>query len=120
MIDGGSSADHGSGSDVLRDAALRDDDGTVSDFDVAGNADLSGENDFVTYIGSSGEADLRADESVFADRAGVSDVDEVVDLGAATNGCGADAGAVDAGASLHIDIISHDHIAGLHNSIPAS
>jgi len=54
VIDGGGAADHGSGGDVVGDAALRDGDGAVSDFDVAGDAYLSRQDDVVAYVGCAG------------------------------------------------------------------
>src|SRR5450759_104397 len=54
VIDGGSAADHGSGGNVVGDAALRDGDGSVADLDVAGDADLSGEKDIVADVGCAG------------------------------------------------------------------
>ena len=54
VIDGGSAADHGSGGNVVGDAALGDGDGAVSDFDVAGDAYLSRQDDVVAYVGCAG------------------------------------------------------------------
>src|ERR1039458_6221041 len=71
VIDGGSAADHGSGGNVMRDAALGDGDGPVSNFDVAGDADLSGKNYVVADIRGSAQADLRGASSVVADGATV-------------------------------------------------
>jgi hypothetical protein len=98
---------------------LGDDYGSVSYFDVAGDAYLSGENDIVAYVGGSGEAYLRAQESVFSDGAGVSDVDEVVDLGASGDVGAADVGAVDAGSGLDLDVVGDLDVAGLDDFVPA-
>src|ERR1019366_938295 len=62
VIDGGSAADHGSGGNVVRDAALRDGYGSVADFYVAGDAYLSGQDYVVAYVGGAGQAHLGADE----------------------------------------------------------
>jgi hypothetical protein len=54
VINGGSAADHGSGWDVLRDAALGYGDGAVSDFYVAADAYLSGQDYVVAYVSGAG------------------------------------------------------------------
>jgi hypothetical protein len=54
VIDGGSSADHGSGGYVVGDAALRYGDGSVSDFYVAADAYLAGQDYVVAYVGGAG------------------------------------------------------------------
>ena len=115
VVDGGIAADHGTGRDVSWDAALSGGDGTIADLAVAGDADLSGENDFVADVGGAGEADLGAEESVFADGAGVADVDEIIELGAAGDGCVADVGAVDAGVGLDLDVVADDDVDVLVN-----
>src|SRR5450759_5654881 len=66
VIDGGGAADHGSGGNVVGDAALRDGDGSVADLDVAGDTDLYGENDVVAYVGGFGQASLGAEQRVVA------------------------------------------------------
>src|SRR5208283_5924296 len=120
VIDGRSAADHGSGGNVVRDAALGDGDGSVSDLDVAGDAYLSGENHVVAYIRRSGQADLRDEQRVVAYGATVADLDQVVDLRAAPNAGFANAGAVDAGVGLDLDVAFDDHVAGLTDIVPVS
>ena len=97
----------------MRDAALRDGDGSVSNFHVAGNADLSGENHVVAYIGRSRQANLRDEQRVVAYAATVADLHQVVDLRAASNAGFANAGAVNAGVGLNLNIAFDDHVARL-------
>src|ERR1035437_8519681 len=97
VIDGRSAANHGSGGNVVRDAALGDGDGSVADFYVAGDAYLSGKNHVVADIRGSGQADLRDEQRVVANGATVAYLNQVVDLRAASNARFANAGAVDAG-----------------------
>src|SRR6202140_607177 len=77
VIDGGSAADHGSGGDVVGNAALGNGYGAVSNFDVAGDAHLAGKDYVVAYVGGAGQADLGAEESVVSDGAAVAYVDHV-------------------------------------------
>src|SRR5580700_5527665 len=69
VINGGSAADHGSGGHVLGDAALGYGDGAVSDFYVAADAYLAGEDYVVAYVSGAGETYLRADQRVVSDGA---------------------------------------------------
>src|ERR1017187_9196308 len=78
VIDGGSAAYHGSGGNVVRDAALRYGYGSVAYFFVAAYAYLSGQDYVVAYFGGAGQAYLGADERVVAYGAAVAYVDEVV------------------------------------------
>jgi hypothetical protein len=78
VIDGGSAAYHGSGGNVVRDAALRYGYGSVAYFYVAAYAYLSGQDYVVAYFGGAGQAYLGADERVVAYGAAVAYVDEVV------------------------------------------
>ena len=119
MVDGWRSADHRSGRNILWDAALGDDYCAISYLDVARDAYLSRENHVIADICGSGQSDLRAQERVFSNGAGVSDVDEVVDLGAAGNVSTANVGAVDAGSGLDLDVVRDLHVAGLHDLVPA-
>src|ERR1035437_1792998 len=120
VIDGRSAADHGSGGNVVRDAALGDGDGSVADFYVAGDADLSGKNHVVAYIRGSGQADLRDEQRVMAYGATVADLNQVVDLRAASNARFANAGAVDAGVGLDLDFAFDDYVAGLDDLVPVA
>ena len=118
MIDGGSAADHGSGGDVVRDAALGNGYGAVSYFDVAAAAYLSGQDHVVAYVGGAGEANLGAEQGVVSDDAAVADVDHVVDLRAAPDAGLSDAGTIDAGVGLDLDVALERYVAGLNDFVP--
>jgi hypothetical protein len=120
VIDGGSAADHGSGGNVVRDAALRYGYGSVADLDVAADAYLSGQDDVVANVGSAGQAYLGADERVVSDAAAVAYVDQVVELCAASDAGFAYAGAVDAGVGLEFGIALYHDVAGLDDFVPVS
>jgi len=120
VIDSRSAADHGSSSNVVRDAALRYGDGSVADLDVTGDADLSSQNNVVAYVGGAGEAYLGAEQRVVSYGATVAHVDEVVQLRALSNAGFAYAGSVDAGVGLDLDIALDYDVAGLHDFVPVS
>src|SRR5436190_2177803 len=101
-------------------AALRGDDGPVSDFAVADDADLSGEDHFVSYFRRSGNSSLGTQQSIFADRRPVSNLHQVIDLHAASDAGFADASAVDAGVRLHLHVVSNHDSGGLRNLVPSS
>ena len=118
MIDGGSAADHGSGGNVVGDAALRYGDGSISDFYVAAYAYLSGQDYVVAYVGGSGEAYLGAEQRVVAYGATVAYVDQVVDFRASSYAGLAYAGAVDAGVGLEFGVALDYNVAGLDDFVP--
>jgi len=102
----------------MGDAALGDGDGSVSNLDVAADADLSGQDYVVAYVGGSGESHLGAEQRVVA----------MVQLWRRGLGCRssrrvqsgfADAGAIDAGIGLKFGIALNHHIAGLDDLVPA-
>jgi hypothetical protein len=119
VIDGGSAADHGSGGDVVGDAALGDGDGPVSDFYVPAYAYLSGQDYVVAHVGGAGQAHLGADQRVVSYGAAVADVDEIVQFSAAPDAGLAYAGSVDASVGLEFGIALYDNVAGLDNLVPA-
>ena len=55
-----------------------------------------------------------------ADRATVADLDQVVDFRAAADAGLADAGAVDAGIGLDLDVVFDGNVAGLDDFVPAA
>jgi hypothetical protein len=63
---------------------------------------------------------LGADQRVVSDGAAVAYVDQVVDLGAASDASFAYAGAVDAGVCLDLGIVLQYYVAGLHDFVPAA
>ena len=118
MIDGGSAAYHRSRCHVLRDAALGDGYGAVSDFYVAADAYLSGENHVVAYIGGARQAHLGAEQGVVADGATVTYMHHVVDFRSASDAGLADAGAIDTGIGLDLGVASDDDVSGLNDFMP--
>src|SRR5260221_14027396 len=119
VIDGGSAAGHGSGGNVVGDAALGYGYGSVADFYVAADAYLSGQDYVVAYVGGAGEAYLGADERVVSDGAAVANVDQVVDFCAASDAGLAYAGPVDAGVGLDLSVALDYYVSGLDNFVPA-
>src|SRR5258708_19209368 len=84
VIDGGSAADHGSGGNVVGDAALGYGYGSVADFYVAADAYLSGQDYVVADVGGAGQAYLGAEQRVVSYGAAVAYMDEVVDFSASS------------------------------------
>src|SRR5216684_8957490 len=119
VIDGGSAADHGSGGNIVGDAALGYGYGSVADFYVAADAYLSGQDDVVAYIGGAGQAYLGAEQRVVSYGAAVANVDQVVDFCAASDAGFAYAGSVDAGVGLDLDVAFYGNVAGLDDFVPA-
>jgi hypothetical protein len=120
VIDGRCAAYHGSGGNVVRNAALGYGYGSVSDFYVAAYAYLSGEDYVVAYFGGSGEAYLSAKQRVVPYGAAVAYMDHVVQLCASSYAGLAYAGAVDAGVGLEFGIALDYYHAGLDNFVPAA
>jgi len=118
VIDGGSAAYHGSGGNVVGDAALGYGYGSVSDFYVAADAYLSGQDYVVAYVGRAGQAYLGAEQRVVSYGAAVAYVDQVVDFCAASYAGFACAGAVDAGVGLDLGVALDYYIAGLDDFVP--
>jgi len=119
VIDGGSAADHGSGGNVVGDAALGYGYGSVADFYVAADAYLSGQDYVVAYVGRAGQAYLGAEERVVSYSAAVAYVDQVVDFGASSYAGLAYAGAVYAGVGLDLGVTLYYYVSGLHDFVPA-
>ncbi len=118
MIDGGSAADHGSGGNVVGDAALGYGYGSVADFYVAADAYLSGQDYVVAYVGSAGQAYLGAEQRVVSYGAAVAYMDQVVDFCASSYAGFAYAGSVDAGVGLDLGIALDYYVAGLDDFVP--
>src|SRR5258708_26869073 len=119
VIDGGSAADHGSGGNVVGDAALGYGYGSVADFYVAADAYLSGQDYVVAYVGRAGQAYLGAEQRVVSYGAAVAYVDQVVDFCAASNAGFAYAGPVDAGVGLDLGVALDYYVSGLDDFVPA-
>src|SRR5664280_2018013 len=86
---------------------------------MAGDADLSGEDDILADVAGTGETDLRTEQAVFADTGSVADLDEVVDLGVGVDVGFANRGAIDGGVGLDLDVVVENGSAGLHDLVPA-
>src|SRR5260370_9064513 len=118
VIDGGSAADHGSGGNVVGDSALGYGYGSVSDFYVPADSYLSGQDYVVAYVGRAGQAYLGAEQRVVSDGAAVAYVDEVVDFCTSSDEGLANAGAIDAGVGLDLDVALYYYVAGLDYFVP--
>jgi hypothetical protein len=94
--------------------------GAVSDFYVAADANLSGQDYVVAYFGGAGEAYLGAEQGVVAYGATVAYVDEVVDFRASSYAGLAYAGSVDAGVGLEFGVAFDYNVAGLDDFVPAA
>src|ERR1035437_5102594 len=87
---------------------------------MIGNADLSRERDVIAYLHAAGNAHLRNNRTVLAERDVMSDLHEVVDLCAATDDCGVHPCAVDGYVRADLHVIFDHHIAHLRNLEPLS
>src|SRR5262245_28415869 len=95
------------------DAALRPDDRTFADRYIIGKPDLSGQDDAILDDDTAGNPALRDDDAMTADRDIVSDLHQVVDLGAFANHGVAVGAAVDRGPGPDLHFILHDDSADL-------
>src|SRR5262249_4164340 len=87
---------------------------------MVGNADLSGQHGEIADRHAARYADLRNNQAMPADRAVVSNLHEIVDLGAFTNNGVAGGAAVDCGVGTDLDVVLDDHAAGLRNLLMAA
>lgn len=94
--------------DITPDPRLRSHNDAIADMAVPGHSDLSGENCIIANVRGAGQAYLRTEQRVFANRGAVSYLNEVVDLSAAADARFADTGAVNARIGLNFDIIFDD------------
>ena len=94
-FESGATREHRSSRDVAADSGLRVDDRIFVNGEVSGNANLSGEQHVLFQAAASGESRLSADDIVLANRAGVANLDQAVDLGSASNARFAYGGSVD-------------------------
>ena len=82
------------------------------------HAHLASQNDVVPYLRRTCEPNLGAEQGIVAHRGAVPDLDQVIDLAAASDARFADACAVDAG--VFLDIVADDHRSGLGNLLPGA
>src|SRR6202035_1870783 len=109
----------GAGRHVADHAGAGADHGAIADGDVVGNAGLSGHHHIIPDFDTARYADLRDNDAVSPDLAVVSDLHQIVDLGALADDGVAAGAAVDGriGADLHI--VLNDDAAGLRDFLMA-
>ena len=95
-------------------------DHSVPQLAVSGNAHLTGQNHIAAQLGGAGHAHLGTEHGVFADSTVMSHLNQVIDFGSAPDAALAQAGAVNAGVGLDLDIIFDYNFAGLGNFLPAA
>src|SRR5690349_14783154 len=100
--------------------ALRGQCSAVVHVEMPRRSRLSGEDAAVADDRGAGETDLRANQRVFADFAGVADLHEIVDLGAAGDARFADGGAVNGAVGLNLDVVANDGDSRLLDFVPAA
>ena len=93
-------------------------DSAIPNFAMTRDANLSGENHFITDFGRSREADLSAEQRIFANFAAVTNLDKIIHLCARADTRFANAGAVNASVCLDLDPVAEDCGAGLDNLLP--
>ena len=101
--------------DRVRDPGLGGRQDALSEPDMVGHADSSGEDHVVLDHAAPGNADLRREQDTAANRHAVADLHEVVDLRAGTNTGLADRGAIDRGVGADLDIVLDDDLRPLRN-----
>src|SRR5690348_7193127 len=104
----------------MRNSALRGEHSAVADVEMSRGGGLSGHDATVADDGRAGEADLSAEQRVFADLASVSHLNEIVDFCAAADARFADGGAVNRAIGLNLDVVFDDGDAGLLHFVPAA
>src|ERR1700722_13230901 len=87
---------------------------------MASDTHLSRQDTSIAHPSSAGQSDLAAKHGVFADFAGVADLDEVIDFGPAADARLADRGAVHNALGLNLNIVFDHCGAGLADFVPAS
>src|ERR1700751_119224 len=85
IFHGGVAGVKGSGGNVVGNAAFGGDDGALTDGEMAGGANLSREDAAIANSAGTGQADLAAEHSIGSDLGGVTDQDQVIELGAAAD-----------------------------------
>src|SRR5579864_513217 len=119
VINGRRSADDGAGRHIAH-ARLCSNDCAIANFAVTGGTGLSGKNNTLTDIGGSCESNLCAEQRIFAYCGAVADLNQVVDLRAASDASLANAGAVNAGIRLNLHIVFDNRGAGLQDLVPVA
>jgi hypothetical protein len=89
----------------------------VVDLDMAIDPNLTGENDKVAQLGTSGNSDMGTDDTVLAHDHIMSDLDKVIDLGPLSNARLGKAGPVDTGIGSDLDLILENYGADLRQAL---
>ena len=92
----------------------RDDD-LIADFQVSGDADLSGEHDIISQLRAAGDADLRDQQAAFADFHVVRDLHEVINLRAFADDRRAERAAVNRHVRADFHVVADDDVADLRH-----
>jgi hypothetical protein len=66
----------------------------------------------------SGQTNLRAQQRALPYLGSMTNLDQIVDFGAASNACFSNAGAIDAGIRLHFDVVLQHRRSGLDDFVP--
>ena len=85
---------------------------------MTNDTNLACKDDVVADCAGAGEADLGAEQGVFANNGAVADLNQVVDLGPGTNAGLPNGSAIDAGIGLHFHIVLKHGWAGLGDLVP--
>src|SRR2546422_2248028 len=101
--------------DVLREAGLRGDHGTVTNRDVVGDAHLPGQHDAAADPARPRDSHLGHDDRVLTDLDVVADLHQVVDLGPAADDRLPERGAVDRRVRPNFDVVLDQHRAHLRD-----
>ena len=104
----------------MRDAALRCDDGIVSNLAMADYADLACKNHAIADFCGTGKSDLRAEQRILADLRTVADLHEIIDFGAFANHGVTVGTAVDGRVGANLHVILHDNPAKLRQLLMAA
>jgi len=120
IVEGRRSGEHFPSRHIVGDAGLRGQYHSIAQRAVSCDSGLPCQDGIVAHDRRAGKAGLRAYQGVFPNFGAMTDLDQVVDLGAVGNFRGSDGGPVDAGIGLNIDMAPDVHRSRLRNLPPAS
>src|SRR5271157_3555034 len=118
VVEGRRAADCGSCGDVSVGATLGRHHYAIADVAVSGNPDLASQDDVLSYDRGTCETDLRAKQRMLSNRRAVSHLHQIVDFDATADSGLADAGTIDTGVRLHLNVTLDDSWAGLRDLLP--
>ena len=116
-IERGRAADDCSLGHVVAHPGLGPDDRVFVDGDVPRRTGLARHDDVFFEDGAAGESGLAADDVVLSHYAGVPDLAQAIDFGAAFHASFTDRGAVDGGQSLDLDVVFKNGDTGLDDLV---